>query len=363
MIEIPFIKIPWRKEYLELIEQVFQSGIYVEGRYTREFESKFSTFIGVKHAVAVNNGTSALFLILKAIGIGNGDKVIVPSFTFISTVSQILLLGGKPVFVDIDPFTYTIDIEDFKEKFDNNVKAVIVVHTFGHPADMDEIIEYRDKYGFFLIEDACQAHGSLYKRRKVGGIGDIGFFSFYPTKNMTVYGEGGMIVSSNDELIDEIRLLKNHGLKSKDLVVKLGYNMNFNEIQAVLGLESLKTLNNYNERRREIASIYDDELGEYVQIPIEASYAYHVYHLYTIQTDKRDELNSYLNSKGISTGIYYRRPTHMQPAVKSIVGDINLYATEYVAERVLSLPIYPSLSDEEVEYIVESVKSFYEDRV
>ena len=363
MMEIPFIKIPWRSDYLELIERVFQSGIYVEGRYTREFESRFSKFIGVKHAVAVNNGTSALFLILKAIGIGEGDKVIVPSFTFISTVSQILLLGAIPIFVDIDPFTYTIDIEDFKEKYDKDIKAVIVVHTFGHPADMDLILEYRDKYGFYLIEDACQAHGSLYKRRKVGGIGDVGFFSFYPTKNMTVYGEGGMIVSNNEELIEEIRLLKNHGLKDRDLVVKLGYNMNFNEIQAILGLESLKMLNSYNERRREIASMYDDELSEYVQIPVEASYAYHIYHLYTIQTDRRDDLRSYLESRGISTGVYYSRPTHMQPAVRSLIGDISLYATEYVAERVLSLPIYPSLSDEEVGYIIESVKSFYEGKI
>jgi len=236
---------------------------------------------------------------------------------------------------------------------------VIAVHTFGHPAEMDELIEHKEKHGFYLIEDACQAHGALYKRKKVGGIGDIGYFSFYPTKNMTVYGEGGMIVSNDDDLIEEIRLLKNHGMKDKNEVVKLGYNMNFNEIQAILGLESLKKLNEYNDRRREIASIYDEELGEYVQIPIEAEYAYHVYHLYTIQSDSRDSLKEYLRSRGVSTGIYYDRPVHMQPIMRKLLGEIELPVTEYVSERVLSLPIHPMLSNDEVEYIISQIKNFF----
>ncbi|HEW93787.1 erythromycin biosynthesis sensory transduction protein eryC1 [Candidatus Geothermarchaeota archaeon] len=356
---IPFIKIPYEEEYITGLKDVFESGMYVEGEYTREFEELFAKYVEVKYSVAVNNGTSAEYLILKALGIGPGDKVVVPSFTFISTVSQVMHLGAKPVFVDVDLDTYTIDIEDLKNKVDGSVKAVIAVHLFGHPADLKPILELADKYGFYVIEDACQAHGSRYMNKHVGGFGYAGFFSFYPTKNMTVYGEGGMIVSNDEGIIDKIRLLKNHGITENGDIITLGYNMNFNEIQAYLGIKSLLKLDDYVKRRREIAKMYNEELSGYVDTPIEKEYAYHSYSLYSIKSRDRDKLLKFLRESGIDVRIYYKKPLHRQPIIKRILGEIKLENTEKLSKIILSLPIYPSLSDAEISYIINKVKEFH----
>jgi len=358
--KIPFIKIYIDDEIKEEVSKVLDTGIYVEGEYTRRFEKLFADYIGVKYAVAVSNGTSALYLILKALGIGSGDKVAVPSYTFISTVSQVLELGAKPVFIDVDKDTYTMDVDDLEKKMDDNVKAIIPVHTFGHPANLSHINEIAQKYGSYVIEDSCQAHGAEFMGKKVGGLGYAGFFSFYPTKNMTVYGEGGMIVSNDYDLINEVRTLKNHGMVNKDKIVKLGYNMKFNEIQAALGIIQLKKLDEFNRRRRMNAEKYNEYLTNYVDIPIEAEYAYHVYHLYTIKTQKRDELKKYLESKGIGTGIYYKTPVHKQIVIKKYLDNIpKLPNTEYLSKRVLSIPIYPTLNDNELNYIIQSIINFF----
>jgi len=342
------------------ILEVIESRHYVEGRYTKQFEEEFSKYIGVKHAVTVSSGTSSLFLILKALGIGPGDKIAVPDFTFIATLSQGVLLGAKPVLIDVDYETMCMDPDDLRRKLDEDVKAVIPVHLFGHPAPMDEIIDIAVEYGAYVIEDAAQAHGAKYKGRRVGSIGDIGYFSLYPSKNLGVYGEGGVITTNDDDLAARIRRLKNHGIED-GVVKEFGYNMKFNEINAVVALETLKYLDKWNERRRRNALLYNEELSDIdVEIPIEKEYAYHVYNLYTIKSLKRDEIASELDKEGIGYGIYYREPLHMLEIVKTLYGNMKLEVSKRLSERVLSLPVHPFLNPEDIVYISKIVKKVVE---
>ncbi len=343
-------------EIKEKILEVIDSKQYVDGRYTREFEERFAGYIGVKHAVAVSSGTSALFLILRALGIGRGDKVAVPSFTFIATVSQAVELGAEPVFIDVDPETMTLDPADLEKKLDSSVKAVIPVHLFGHPADLDPIIEVAEKHGAHLIEDAAQAHGARYRGRRVGGIGHVGYFSLYPSKNMGVYGEGGVITTNDDELAERIRSLKNHGIRNGEFVM-FGYNMKFNEIGAVVALEQLRLLDSWNERRRENASIYTEAFGDLeLETPIEKEWAYHVYNLYTLKTSARDGIREALSKRGVATGIYYDRPVHTLNIVRERFGYTKLPITEELAKRVISLPVHPMLTRDDLERVIDGVR-------
>ncbi len=348
----PYVDETIKDKILEVIE----SKMYVDGKYTREFENLFSRYIGVRNAVAVSSGTSALYLILKALNIGKGDYVAVPSFTFISTVSQVVEVGAKPIFIDVEYDTMCMDPEDLEKKMNRDVKAIIPVHLFGHPADLDPIIEMAEKYGAYIIEDSAQAHGSRYRGRKVGGIGHIGYFSLYPSKNLGVYGEGGVITTDDDELARRIRRLKNHGIENGE-IVEFGYNFKFNEINAVVALESLKYLDRWNDRRRNIAEIYNEELSELdIEIPVEKEYAYHVYNLYTIKTYKREKLIRKLREKGISYGIYYDKPVHTLDIVKRLFKPPRLPNTERLKDIVLSIPIHPFLRDGEIRYIIDSIR-------
>ena len=360
-LSIPLSKVYMDDDIKNAVLEVLDSGWYILGEKVRQFEERFADYCGVKYAVCTSSGTSAIFLSLLSIGIGPKDEVIVPSFSFIATVSPILHLGAKPVFADIDLRTYNLNPNAVEKKVTKRTKAIIPVHLYGHPADMDPLIEVAEKNGLHILEDACQAHGAEYKGKKAGGIGHIACFSFYPSKNMTVCGDGGIITTDCEETSEKIQMLRNHGRTEKYVHDLLGYNLRFNEIQAAIGLKQLEKLPNWIEARRKIAKMYSNALKSKVTTPIEESWAKHVYHMYVIRTQKRDNLKKYLEYHKISAGVHYPLPIHRQPAVLSYIKSRGaLKNTDECARSVLSLPIYPTQSKREVRYVYEKVIDFLE---
>jgi perosamine synthetase len=359
------VKIPLSKVYMDAdikktVMEILDSGWYILGEKVREFEQRFADFCNVKHAVCASSGTAAIFLSLKALDVGHGDEVIVPSFSFIATASPILHVGAKPVFVDINTKNYTLNPQEIKRKISKKTKAIIPVHLFGHPADMDPILELADENALFVIEDACQAHGAEYKSQKTGGIGHTACFSFYPSKNMTVCGDGGIITTNNEEIAQKLRMLRDHGRREKYVHEIAGYNLRFNEIQAAIGIKQLEKLPHWNESRRKIAQTYNSALDNSVITPTEESWAKHVYHMYVIRTNRRDELRKFLEKQGVSTGIHYPIPIHKQPSIANIVGQqSSLKNTDLAAKTVLSLPIYPQLTTDQIKHICEKIEVFF----
>lgn len=345
------------EEVAPAIQRVLESGWFIFGEELEGFEKEFSQYIGAKYGVGVNSGSDALFLALKALGIGEGDEVITVSHTFISTVDAIGRNGTKPVFVDIDPDTYCIDVTKIEQAITDKTKAILPVHLYGHPANMDPIMEIARKYNLFVIEDACQAHGTEYKGKKVGSIGDLGCFSFYPAKNLGAYGDGGMIVTNNKELADKLRMLRNYGQPQKHYHDFVGVNSRLAEIQAAILRVKLKHLDEWNESRRKVANLYNECLESFgVIIPVEKKYAKHVYHLYVIRCKERDKVKQYLLKNGIQTQVHYPIPVHKQKAYSDSGGNAQLPITEKICSEILSLPIYPSLKDKELEYIANTIK-------
>jgi dTDP-4-amino-4,6-dideoxygalactose transaminase len=380
-----------KKEIDKAIKRVVESGQFIGGKEVENFEKEFARFCGVKYAISVNSGTDALFLSLKALGIGPGDEVITTPFTFIATAEVIANLGAKPVFVDIDPRTFNINPQQLAYQLTKlgklKVKAIVPVHLFGQMADMDEIMRIAKKYKLFVIEDAAQAIGakiiqnstvknqndnSKFKINRIkkqtwrmaGSIGDLGCFSFFPSKNLGAYGDGGMVITNNKKLAEKIRLLKNHGSfpKEKYLNLILGTNSRLDAIQAAILRVKLKYLSKWSKKRAEIASYYSKNLkgvGDIIT-PAIASNRTHIFHQYTIRTKFRDKLQKYLSKNGIPTMIYYPLPLHLQPAFKYLgykKGDFP--EAEKVSKEVLSLPIYPELSKKDQEFIVRKIKGFY----
>jgi dTDP-4-amino-4,6-dideoxygalactose transaminase len=296
-----------------------------------------------------------------ALNIKRGDEVIIPSFSFISTATPIIEVGAKPVFVDIEAKTYTVDPEKIREAVTKRTKAIMPVHLYGHPANMDPIMEIAEESDMYVIEDACQAHGAEYKGKKVGGIGHVACFSFYPSKNMTVCGDGGAVVTNNGEIAETVRKLRDHGRRDKYVFELKGYNLRFNEIQAAIGIKQLEKLPEWNEARRNIARMYNQALEGLVTTPVEEPWAKHVYHLYVIRTKKRDELREFLSRHGISTLVHYPVPIHKQPAITSALGaQPALKNTEKLAEEVLSIPMYPTLTNREIKYVSDKITKFFE---
>jgi len=353
-----------RKEYAEIsreinraIRQVVKSGWFILGEELERFEDEFSNYIGTKYAIGVNSGSDALLLALQALGIDKGDEVITVSHTFISTVDAIVRNGAKPVFVDITPDTYCIDVTKIEERITKKTKALLPVHLYGHPADMQPIMEIAKKYKLSVIEDACQAHGAEYKGSKVGSIGDIGCFSFYPVKNLGAYGDGGMIVTNNEGLAQKLRMLRNYGQARKYYHDFIGINSRLDEMQAAILRVKLKHLDDWNNKRREAARLYDRLLkSASVVIPIEKKYAKHVYHLYVIRCKERDRLQQRLLAKGIQTQIHYPIPVHKQKAYTDLGIRTQLPITETICNEILSLPIYPELKNAEVEYLTNTIR-------
>jgi len=348
------------EEMRRAVNEVFDSGMFVMGKKKEEFEKKFAEFIGSKYAIAISNGTTALEVTLQSLGIGKGDEVIVPSHTAFPTIEPILQLSATPVFVDIDPKIYTIDPKAVERAVTKKTKVIMPVHLYGHPADLDPIIEICKEKNIFLVEDACQAHNAKYKGKIVGSFGIAGCFSFYPSKNVTVCGDGGMIVTNDEEINKKARMLLNHGQDGNYNHVILGHNYRLSEIQCAIGIKQLEMIEHFTKRRREIAELYQENLKDTKLIlPFEAEYARHVYHLYVIRTeaDKRDKIIEGLKKEGIHCGIHYPIPCHQQEAVKHKEIKVPfLPITEKIVKEIITLPIYPLLKDEEVKMISEKIK-------
>lgn len=364
MDKIKLVKMYMDEEIKKSVLEILETGYYIKGPNLKAFEEEFKKYLKIKHAIGVSSGTAALFLAYHEIGLKPGDEVIVPSHTFIATITPLTFFKAKPIFVDIDPETYCMDIEDVKEKITKKTKCITPVHLYGHPVDMDPIIEISEEKKIKVIEDSCQAHGSEYKGKKVGTFGDIGVFSFFPSKSMTVGGDGGMIVTNNDDYGNILRLRRDHGRSTKYKNEELGLNFRLNEIQAAIGRIQLKHLDGWLEKRRDIVHFYNDILEKYptVKIPKEREWAKVGYYVYTIQLDKRNDFIKYLDEKNIQTGIYYPIPVHKQPIIEKLFGkQSKLPNTESVVEKIVSLPLSPQLTDLELNYIKQEIEHYMED--
>jgi dTDP-4-amino-4,6-dideoxygalactose transaminase len=354
-----------KQEIKKEIEDVLESGQYILGPKVKQFEEEMANYLGVKYAIGVANGTDALVLSLDALSIGPGDEVITTPFTFFASAECISRVGAKPVFADITfDDNLNIDVEKIKEKITKKTKAIIPVHIFGCPCNMDEIKKLAKEYNLYIIEDACQAIGAEYKGKKIGTIGDIGCFSFFPTKNLGGYGDSGLVVTNNNELAEKIKKLRVHGSTKKYYHAYIGYNSRLDEIQAAILKVKLKYIDKWNQERIEKAKLYNQKLKD---LPVTLPKIYnedhkkHVFHLYTILTPKRDELKKYLEQKGIPTGVYYPLPLHLQEAYKELgykQGDMP--NAEKACEMALSLPLYPELKKEHIDYIANTVREFFE---
>ncbi|MFA5772373.1 MAG: DegT/DnrJ/EryC1/StrS family aminotransferase [Thermoplasmata archaeon] len=349
---IPIAKPILGDEEKKAIASVLESGMLAQGPKVKEFEEKFSKYIGTKYAIATNNGTTALHLGLLAAGVKQGDEVITTPFSFIATATTIIFCGAKPVFVDIDPGTFNIDASKIENAITPKTKAIMPVHLYGLPAEMDRIMEIAKKHDLAIIEDACQAHGAEFNGKRVGAFGDCGCFSFYPTKNMTT-GEGGMITTNNEKIAEKTRLLREHGQKARYEHVMVGYNYRLTDIHAAVGIEQLKKLEGFNKKRIENAKILSKGVQERVEVPYVPPNTRHVYHQYTIKVKNRDELKEKLAKDGVSTGIYYPKLIYQYPPMNKYA--MKTKVAEGMVNEVISLPVHPSLSRADLDKIIESV--------
>jgi dTDP-4-amino-4,6-dideoxygalactose transaminase len=338
--------------------RALESYRYILGEECREFEADFGAYIGTKHAVLTASGTAALALVMRALDLPPGGEVLVPAHTAFPTVEAILIAGGRPIFVDIDD-SFTMDPADAAKKLSSRTVGLVPVHLYGHPADIGPLLEFAVRHGLWLLEDACQAHGALYRGTRVGGFGRAGCFSFYPSKNLTVFGDGGIITTNDAHLAARCRRLRDHGRANKDTHQEVGTNLRFNEIQAAAGRVLLKRLDAGNARRRAVAARYAGALGQLPLIlPSDAEWAESVYHLYVIRTSRRDALRAFLADRGIETGIHYPIPCHHQPAVRHLP-PVSLPQTERVVREILSLPIFPDLDDASVDAVAAAIREFF----
>ncbi len=353
-----------KEEVMAEISQVLDGMQLFLGKNVQAVESKFADLCGTEFGIGVGSGTDALHVALRACGIGAGDEVITVSHTFIATVEAIILAGARPVFVDIDADTFTMNPGLIENRITNKTKAIIPVHLYGHPADMDPIMELAKTYNLRVIEDACQAHGAEYKGRRTGSLGDIGCFSFYCTKNLGGYGEGGIITTSDPELAKMCRMIRDHGQNAKYYHSVMGLNARLDEIQAAVLNIKIPYLNDWTEKRRGIARAYDVGLPENLIKPIEMPWAKHVFHVYSIRTTDRELLREWLGNKGIGVGMHYPIPVHLQEAWHNYGGEnYSLPATEKAVEEILSIPMYPELTEKEVRYVCDSIQEFTESRL
>lgn len=356
---IPIAKPELGDRAFENVKSVLESGMLAHGPEVTEFEAEFADFCGVEHAVATANGTTALHAAIEALGIGEGDRVVTTPFSFVASANAIRFAGAEPVFADIRPDTYNIDPQSVGDILEREpVDAILVVHLYGLPADLKELSKLADEHDVPLIEDAAQSHGAEIDGQRVGSIGDVGCFSFYPTKNMTT-GEGGMITTDDKTIAEHARSFVNHGRSEGYEHVRLGHNFRMTSISAAIGRAQLTKLPEYNEQRRQNAARLSEELVDVdVKLPKQPDDRKHVYHQYTIRHEMRDELKSYLEEKGVGSGVYYPRCIHNQPAYDHVNCDAPV--AEEAAEEVLSLPIHPNVSDEDITQIVSAVHSFTE---
>ena len=349
-----------RGEVDAAVARVLESGQFVLGPEVAAFETAFAAYAGSPHAVAVNSGTGALHLALLAAGVGPGDEVITVPFTFVATAAAILYTGARPVFVDIDPRTFTMDPALVEGAITPRTRAIVPVHLYGQPADMDPILETARRRGVAVIEDAAQAHGAAYKGRPAGGIGDMACFSFYPGKNLGACGEGGLVTAANPHHARTIRLLRDWGAEKKDRYLLKGYNCRMDAIQGAILRVKLGHLDAWTEARRRYAALYGRLLADtHVTVPVEAAYARHVYHVYAVRTPHRASLQAHLERCGIVTGIHYPAPIHLLPPYADLGYRQGAFPhAERAAAEVLSLPIYPEMTAVQVEEVAAAVRTF-----
>jgi len=349
-----------RDEIQEAIRAVLDSGIYVSGPEVQSFEQETAAFAGVKYAVSTANGTDSLILALEACGVGPGDEVITSPYTFFATAEAIARVGAVPVFADIDPRTYNLSPEHTEAKITPRTKAIVPVHIFGQPADMDAFLDIARRRNLYVIEDACQALGAEYDGKPAGGIGHVGCVSFFPTKNLGGYGDGGIVLTNDEDISRNIRLLANHGSAKRYYHDAVGYNSRLDELQAAILRVKLRMLREWNASRQKKADAYSDALrGMGITVPYTIPNASHVYHMYVIESKDRDRLTSYLNGVGIATGHYYPLPLHLQNAFASLgyrSGDLP--RAEAASGRTLALPLFPELTDEQQQYILSHIRKF-----
>ena len=390
---IPLLNL--KRQYKNIEEEVnasvlecFKNAQYIMGENVKQFEKEISEKIGVKHAITVGNGTDALIIALKSLGIKEGDEVITTDYTFFATAEAIRFVGATPVFCDVELDTYNIDPSQIEEKITDKTKAIVCVHLFGNACKMDEINDIAKRHNLYVVEDAAQAINSQYKGKNVGNLGDVACFSFFPTKNLGCFGDGGMITTNDDDLATIIRALKVHGsgengmkayaiLNDEEVEVVeqnsgdntvynplkyynylIGHNSRLDEIQAAILRIKLKHLDEYTENRRSISHKYIDALKDTsLVMPTETEGGKHVFHLFILQSENREEIESKLKEKGIATGTYYKVPMHLQKAFNDLgykKGDFP--NAEYLSERTFAIPLFPEMNDEEREYIINSIK-------
>lgn len=363
MQKVPFISLTKEYKYLkeeidEAIKSVIESGHFILGNNVENFEKEFSSYIGCKFGIGVASGTDAIYLALKCLDLPRGSEVITQSFTFISVADAIVRNDLKPVFCDINPNTFNAEPSQIKKLIKDKTKAIIVQNMYGLPSKIEEIVEIAKQNNIWVIEDASHAHGAMYNNKKIGSFGDISCFSFYPAKILGAYGDAGIILTNNDEIADKLRLLRNYGQKTKYYHEIIGLNSRLDEIQAAILRVKLKHLEEFISRRRKLAKLYKEMLGNVVEFQEEYEKAFHVYGYFVIKCKRRNELTEYLKERGIEVIIHYPLPIHKQRSYKEY-NNLILPNTEKASNEVVSLPMHPFLDEREIEYVSKSIKLFY----
>ncbi len=347
-----------KHEIMASFENVLEDMQLFLGPQCQAFEQEFATFCDCRYGVGLSSGTDALALALRACGIGPGDEVITVANTFIATVEAIALVGATPVFIDIDPDTYTLDWRQLDNVLTSRTRALLPVHLYGHPVEMQPLMDFAQAHGLRVIEDASQAHGATYRGQRVGSLGDVGCFSLYYSKNLGAYGEAGICVTNDPELAKAIRMLRDHGSLVRYQHEVLGVNARLDELQAAVLRVKLRYLSGWNAARQRHACIYSEQLRDVVEtVPIVRSWGAHVYYVYVVEVQKRDHFRKMLEQEGIATGIHYPTPIHLQPACAHYGYECGrLPITEEVTQRIVSLPMYPELTVEQIQVVVNAVK-------
>ena len=360
---IPMVDL--KQQYHEIKDEIDQgilaaleSTQFILGPNVKSFEEEAADYLGVKHCLGVNSGTDALHLALIAAGVGEGDEVITSTFTFIATAEAISYVGAKPVFVDVDPKTFNIDLEQVKNALTEKTKAVIPVHLFGQPVDMNALVEFCNKKNLKIVEDCAQSFGAHINGKQTGSFGDLGAFSFFPSKNLGCYGDGGLISTNSDDIFEHLNVLRNHGMSVRYHHTELGFNSRLDEIQAVILRAKLKRIDQYNDNRRRVDSLYKKFLaGTEVVTPHEDGIGKHVYHQYVCLHEERDHIMKTLQAENIACAIYYPIPLHRQDVYSAENKDKSLPVSESIVEKCFALPIYPEMEEDKVQRVCDVIKS------
>ncbi|MCP5008193.1 MAG: DegT/DnrJ/EryC1/StrS family aminotransferase [Planctomycetes bacterium] len=350
-----------KNEINSAIEKVLESQSFILGPHVEKFEKRIAEYCNVKHAIGVSSGSDALFLALKSSGIGNGDEVITTPFTFFATAGSICNAGAAPVFVDIDPETYNISTDLIKRRITKRTKAIIPVHLYGQCADMEPISAIAEEYGLKVIEDAAQAIGAEYKGRKAGSLGDIGCFSFFPSKNLGGFGDGGLVTCNCDELAKKVKMLRVHGGETKNYYPLVGINGRLDALQAAILTVKLKYIDKWNENRRQKASYYTEQLAELkVSLPETAFFNKHVFHLFVIRVKERDKLLEHFKERSIDCAVHYPVPQHLQKCLDFLgYEEGDMPEAERAAKEIVAIPNFPEITNSEQDYVIEALKAFF----